>query len=83
MTPEEYGASEGWRLLTTDEVHCYPDSLVEYSGRSYAGVMWHPDCVPPGKGTTCLNLCYRTQAPLPPHPDDDPLTQLAHLVGTS
>ena len=83
MTPEEIGAAQGWRLLTTEEINCYPDSLVEYSGRDAVGVRWHHDCVQPGKGTTCFNLNYRTKAPLPPHPDDDPLTQLGRLVGTS
>lgn len=78
--PHVYQAEMGWRLLTVQELDCYPMAHVEYTG---GGSAWHLDCVQPGQSTPQRNLTYRTKAPLPPELDEDPLTAISRLVGAS
>lgn len=64
LTPDQYGAKEGWRLLTESEVDMIPMDSEVYFRRSDR---WEKSS---NRGHTADSVTtYRTRAPLPAGPD--------------
>lgn len=58
LTPEEYGADQGWRLLTVNELQLEMPANSQY----YDSGFWH---IRINTGCGCSEFTYRTRAPIP------------------